>query len=208
MSAAPAAERFDFQVRGDFFDGLRGDTVALERMMKLCEDTLAAHPDHAEAMVWHGAGLVGRSGAAFRTGDGTGAMKLYTQGLAEMDRAVERAPDNIAVRIPRGAVLMVFAPFVPEPEKSRLIRLGVGDYERALAAQTPTFATLSLHAREQLLYGLTGGYATLGDTAKAQRFYQRMTSDAAGSELLARAKARAAGEGVAGQTPCQQCHAR
>jgi hypothetical protein len=37
---------------------------------------------------------------------------------------------------------------------------------------------------------------------------QRMTVDAAGSSLLARAKARAAGEAVAGPTPCQECHAR
>jgi hypothetical protein len=213
MSAAPAAapvaeQGFDFKVRGDFFDGLRGDTVALDRMMKLCEDELAARPDHPEAMVWHGAGMIGRSGAAFRSGDGTAAMKLYTQGIAEMDRAVALAPSNIGVRIPRGAVLLVFAPFVPEPEKSRLIQRGVGDYEVALAAQTPRFGTLSLHAREQLLYGLTDGYASLGDTAKAQLFYRRMTTDAAGSELLTRARARATGEEVAGPTPCQQCHGR
>ena len=48
-------DAFDYKVRADFFDGLRGDTAALDRAIKLCEDTLAREPDHAEAMVWHGA---------------------------------------------------------------------------------------------------------------------------------------------------------
>jgi hypothetical protein len=73
MAAAPAAEAaprapaaprvhdgFEFKVRGDFFDGLRGDTAALDRAIKLCEDTLASEPDHVEAMVWHGAAVLGR----------------------------------------------------------------------------------------------------------------------------------------------------
>jgi hypothetical protein len=35
-----------------------------------------------------------------------------------------------------------------------------------------------------------------------------MTVDATGSELIDRAKTRAAGGTVAGLTPCLQCHAR
>jgi hypothetical protein len=202
------SERFDELVRADFFDGLRGDAVALERVVKFCEDTLAQHPDHPEAMVWHGAAMIGRAAAAFRTGDRATGMAMYTRGLSEMDRAVALAPNNVGVRIPRGAVVLTAASFVPEPEKSRLLQRGVGDYEITLAAQAPRFSTLTLHAREQLLYGLTEAYAGLGNTAKAQAYYQRMTRDAAGSQLIARAKARAAGETVAGPTPCEQCHGR
>jgi hypothetical protein len=95
-----------------------------------------------------------------------------------------------------------------EPNKTQLVQRGVADFEVALAGQTPYFDKLTLHAREQLLYGLTDGYATLGDAAKAKAMFQRMTVDAAGSPLLARAKARAAGEAVSGPTPCQQCHGR
>jgi len=208
-AAAPPGEAgFEFKVRADFFDGLRGDTAALDRAIQVCEEMLATHPDHPEAMVWHGAGMIGRSSLAFRGGDRATGMALYTKGLAEMDRAVELAPNNVGVRIPRGAVVLTTASFVPEPEKSRLLQRGVGDYEVALAAQAPRFKSLTLHAREQLLYGLTDGYAGLGNAAKAQVYYQRMLSDAAGSPLIPRARARAVGEVVAGQTPCEQCHGR
>ena len=205
---APApAPRFDELVRQDFFDGMRGDPAAFARAMKLCEDTLAKNPQHAEAMVWHGAGVLVRSGQAFRAGDATTGMQEYQAGLAEMGHAVEIAPDDVGVRIPRGAALLAMAPFVPEPEKSRILHLALGDYEATLALQQAYFGKLTLHSREQLLYGLTDGYALLGDQDKARHYYERMQKDAAGSELLARAKTRAEGGAVAGPTPCQQCHA-
>jgi len=211
--AAPVAagrvdERFEYQVRADYFDGVRGDRAALERAIKVCEDTLAHHPDHVEAMVWHGAGLLARASFAFRAGDAASGMKQYGQGLAEMDRAVELAPSNVGVRIPRGAVVLATAPYVPEPEKSRLLQRGVADYEVTLAAQAAYFSTLTLHAREQLLYGLADGYASLGDPTRARAYAERMTTDAAGSVLIARAGARAAGQAVTGDTPCLQCHGR
>ncbi len=209
QAAKPAEpERFDNLVRQDFFDGMRGDKAAMARAVKLCEDTLAKDPNHAEALVWHGAALAGRSGEAFQAGDQQTGMALYTQGLAEMDRAVSLAPTSPGVRIPRGAVVLAMAPHVPGPESKKLAERGVADYEATLAVQAPFFATLSLHSREQLLYGLTDGYAMLGETDKARATYERMRHDAAGSELLTRAAERAAGHTVAGNTPCEQCHAR
>lgn len=205
---ASTEERFDFKVRQDFFDGMRGDAAALDRAQKLCEDTLAKNPDHAEALVWHGAALAGRSAQAFAKGDRDTGMALYTKGVAEMDRAVMLAPQSPGVRIPRGAVMLAMAPHVPEPERTKLAERGVSDYETTLAAQASYFTTLTLHSREQLLYGLTDGYAMLGETDKARTTYERMRHDAAGSELLSRAAERAAGHEVAGQAPCEQCHAR
>jgi hypothetical protein len=206
--AAPVAERFDEKVRTDFFDGMRGDKAAMERAMKLCEDTLAKDPKHAEAMVWHGAGVVGKASFAFRDGDTKTGLELYTKGLAEMDAAVALAPDKVGVRIPRGAVTLAMAPFTPEPAKHDLLERGLADYEVTLAQQQSYFGKLTLHAREQLLYGLTDGYAMLGDGAKAEQYYERMQHDAAGSTLLPRAAARVKGEQVAGPTPCEQCHHR
>jgi len=209
MTGAPKEEdRFEFKVRQDFFDGMRGDAAALDRAQKFCEDTLAKNPDHAEALVWHGAALAGRSAQAFAKGDRDTGMALYMKGLAEMDRAVALAPQSPGVRIPRGAVMLGMAPHVPEPERTKLAERGVADYETTLAAQQSYFTTLTLHSREQLLYGLTDGYAMLGQTDKARTTYERMRRDAAGSELLSRAAERAAGHEVAGQAPCEQCHAR
>jgi hypothetical protein len=204
---AAAEERFEMKVRQDFFDGMRGDAAALERAMAVCEAALAKNPKHAEAMVWHGAGLIARSIPKFRGNDMAGGVALYQQGMAEMDRAVALAPMNIAVRIPRGAVLLGMAPFVPADQQPQLYRTGIDDYEVTLAQQTAYFSKLTLHSREQLLYGLTDAYAAIGERDKARTYYQRMVSDAAGSELLARAKARADGEAVTGPTPCEQCHA-
>jgi hypothetical protein len=39
-----------------------------------------------------------------------------------MDRAVELDPKNLGVRIPRGAVVLVTAPFVSEPTARRRAR--------------------------------------------------------------------------------------
>ena len=195
------------KVRVDYFDGVRGDQAALDRAIAACEATLAKNPMHAEAMVWHGAGLVARSIPKFRSGDIAGGRALNQQGVEEMNRAVALAPTNVAVRIPRGAVLLAMAPFVPADQREALYRDGASDYEVTLAQQTAYFSKLTLHAREQLLYGLTDAYASLGDVEKARAYYQRMTSDAAGSELLDRAKARADGKPVDGPAPCEQCHA-
>lgn len=207
-AAEASPERFDEKVRADFFDGLRGDTAAMDRAMKVCEETLAKHPEHAEAMVWHGAGILGRASTAFRAGDRERGIALYSQGLAEMDAAVALEPNNIGVRIPRGAVLLAMAPFVPEPEKTKLLERGVGDYEATYALQQSYFPTLTLHAREQLLYGLTDGYAHLGKPDKAAAYYEKMKLAAADSELLPRAASRARGEAVDGPAPCEQCHQR
>ncbi len=206
--AAAAPERFDDKVRADFFDGMRGDTAAMARAMKACEDALAKNPKHAEAMVWHGAGVIGSARGAFQTGDRQKGIALYTQGLAEMDKAVELEPSSVGVRIPRGAVLLAMAPFVPEPEKTKLLERGISDYETTYSLQKDYFAKLTLHAREQLLYGLTDGYANLGKADQAASFFEKMKHEAAGSELLPRAAARAKGEAVEGVTPCEQCHSK
>jgi len=145
---------------------------------------------------------------AFIKGDRDTGLALYMKGTGEMDHAVELQPQSVAVRIPRGAVYLVMAHYVPEPEKTKLLERGISDYEATLSAQQAYFSTLSLHAREQLLYGLTDGYAMAGQTDKARTTYERMRHDAAGSELLTRAAERAAGHAVAGDTPCEQCHAR
>ena len=68
--------------------------------------TLAATPDHAEALVWHGGGLVFLAGQAFQRGDTATGMERFGKGLGEMNKAVELAPDRVGVRVPRGATLL------------------------------------------------------------------------------------------------------
>lgn len=208
--AAPAkTERFDLLVRDDFFAGLLADDqAALDRAMKLCEDTLARDPRHAEAMVWHGGGLILRAGAAFRAGQKDRGIELWSHGLAEMDRAVALSPDDVGTRIPRGATLLAASPFVPEPERTRLLDKGLGDYERVLALQKDRFERLSRHARTQLLYGLADGWNRRGDRARARAYFTRLREIAAGTAYGERAEAFLAGNTEPAAVACGGCHAR
>src|ERR1051326_564770 len=61
--------RFDVLVRDDFFAGMAGDVARLNRGMQFCEKVLIKHPHHAEALVWHGGGLLTRSSIAYSRGD-------------------------------------------------------------------------------------------------------------------------------------------
>src|SRR2546430_14863382 len=100
VAALLAQDRFDMKVREDFFSGFAGNKEALARGMKACEETLAANPKHAEAMVWHGAGIFFESGAAAQAKDYVRAGELYKRGVDEMSAAVALSPADIAVLIP------------------------------------------------------------------------------------------------------------
>src|SRR5216683_2480723 len=107
--AALAQTRFDFKVREDMFAGMDGDPAAFDRAMKLIADTLAAAPDHAQALVWRGDGRLFLAGQAYQRGALAEGRVLAGQGLADMERAVALAPTDISVRIPRATGLMPFA---------------------------------------------------------------------------------------------------
>lgn len=201
-------ERFDLLVREDFFAGLlEADEAALERAMRLCEETLARDPDHAQAMVWHGAGVILRARAAFQAHRRDEGIRLWQQGLAEMDRAVELAPDDVGTRIPRGATLLAAAPFVPEAQRIALLDKGLSDYEEVLRLQQPYFDRLSRHARSQLLHGLADGWHRRGDTERARAYFARLAEVAGDSAYGERARAYLAGDTAPRPMACGGCHA-
>jgi hypothetical protein len=186
---SPAAERFDYVVRDDFFAGLRGDTARLARAMKVCEDLLAKNPRHAEALVWHGAALLIQAGQAVQRGDQDGARSLSNRGVGEMEAAVAMAPADPGVLVPRGAVLSAAARNVRDPERARaFLRTAVGDYEKAVAAQAPSFPQMSEHARGELLGGLADGWQRLGDEDKSRGYLTRMVAELPGSPYADAAK--------------------
>jgi len=170
-----AQERFDYKVRNDFFAGFAGDGSSLEKGMKICEDSLAADPKNAEALVWHGAGLFYESGQAFQKGDQQTGGDLWARGLKEMGNAVALAPDQLGVIIPRGAVLLTGSKYVPNPEMARpLIETGIADFEKAYQLQAPNFDKLGTHPRGELMIGLADGYNRLGNEEKAQEWFERI----------------------------------
>lgn len=207
----PSRERFDFLVRADFFAGYAGDQAALDRGMKVCEDTLAKNPNHAEALVWHGGGLVFNAGQAFQKADIRKGIELWDRGLKEMDRAVELEPASVGVLIPRGASLLTASRFVQDKAAGRaLLEKGVGDYEKVLELQKPYFARLSGHARGELLFGLAEGWARLGNTEKARGYFQRIAGECKDSGRHPQAAAWLEKGTLSGTDPmsCTGCHSK
>ncbi len=155
LGQAPrTAVRFDHKVRNDFFAGFGGDKEALERGMKATEQVLAGNPDHAEALVWHGAGLFSQSGEALREKDYEKGTALWSRGLAEMDRAVELQPDRVGVRIPRGAPLLAVSRFVPGDRRQELLDRAKQDYLHVYKLQQANFDALPMHSKGELLLGI------------------------------------------------------
>lgn len=176
-----APVRFDMVVRSDFFAGFAGDEVRLQRGMDRCEQALAENPRHAEALVWHGSGLAYRAGMAFRKGDAQNGMDLWNRGLGEMDQAAALEPDNVGVRIPRGAMLLQATRNMPPQMANPLIEKALGDYEKTLEIQSSYFATLGDHPKGELLFGLAEGYGRLGQLDKARAYFERLVKDAPAS---------------------------
>jgi hypothetical protein len=176
--------RFDMLVREDFFDGMFGDDEALERGMRFCEKVLAKHPRHAEALVWHGGGLLTRASQAYAKGDSALGDRLFQRGLKEMNEARDAEPTNIGVRIGRAATLIGISQsgFDPADSQGReLLESAVRDYEKVLAAQEASYSRLPLHNRGELLFGLASGWSMLGNQEKTRLYLTRITKDCKGS---------------------------
>jgi len=204
---ASAPDRFDLEVRTDFFAGFTGNVERLERGMAKSEAALATNPNHAEAMVWHGGGMIFKAGQAFRAGDTSTGMELFGSGLGEMNQAVALAPDNVGVRIPRGAILLEATRQMPPAQAEPLLQLAVGDYQHVLELQAKNFTSLGGHAKGELLFGLADGNARLGDLQKARQYFQRMTEEATPSPRRAYAAAWLAGAAPQRVPACGPCHA-
>jgi tetratricopeptide (TPR) repeat protein len=178
---AHAQDRFDLKVRDYFFAGFRGDKEALNTGIKKCEDELAAHPKNAEALVWHGSGIYYLAGQAFQAGDQQKGGELFERGMKEMDDAVALAPDNVGVRIPRGAVLITSTHYMPEDVAKPLLEKAVQDYQHVYELQSPALDTLGAHPKGELLLGLADGYSRLGNQQEAEKLFSLIRSSMKGT---------------------------
>lgn len=160
--------RFDMVVREDIFDGFNGDAKAMKRGVAKCDEVLAKNPKHAEAMVWRGGARVFQAGVAFSSGNAGEGMKLWSSGLKDMDTAVELEPDNIAIRIPRAAVLMPASLNVPEFMAKPLLQKSKADFEKILETQKNMLDELGEHPLGELRMGLADVYRRLGEMDKSQ----------------------------------------
>jgi tetratricopeptide (TPR) repeat protein len=206
---AQAEVRFDELVRADFFAGLAGDDMALERALKLCESTLATDPRHPQALVWHGAGLMFQAGRMFQTGQYRLAMEQWERGLLEMNNAVASNPEDVSVLIPRGATLLEASRSTPDAAHAKqLLSTGVADYAKALALQANYFDSLSVHARGELLFGLAEGLHRLGEHDQARTQFLRIIASLPGSAYESKARLYLDGKADQTRSGCVGCHQR
>lgn len=209
---APPGREFEFTVRELVFRGLEGDVEALERAVELCDRALAENSGNAEALVWRGSASLMLSGVAYRAGNFAGGSSLWQTGLDEMARAVELAPSDVSVLIPRAAALLGAARAVPFPQQAHdLTRTAVGDYERVYELQKPYFGSMSEHARGELLLGLADAHHRLGQRDEAARYLREIRSDLAETPYADEAAAYLDGDAEAADREirtCHGCHAR
>ncbi|HLK19133.1 MAG TPA: hypothetical protein VKT81_09255 [Bryobacteraceae bacterium] len=204
-----AQERFDLKVRNYFFAGFSGDTAALEKGMKICEEMLAADSKNAEALVWQGSGVLYQAVQAFQSGDQQKGGELWQRGMKEMDTAVELAPDDLGVRIPRGSVLLTTSRYLPTPEMARpLVEKGLADFEKTYDLQAPRLAELGTHPRGELMIGLADAYSRTGHQEKAEVWFQRIQKEMAGTPYAKSASIWLETKKLApAQAGCLGCHA-
>ena len=205
-------ERFDEIVRGDFFAGMMGDDARLDRGMKFCEEILAKNPKHAEALVWHGGGLLTRASRAYARGDSALGDGLWERGLKEMDEAVRIAPRHMGIKIGRSATIIGLAQSGWDAADARgkaLLESALADYEVVYRWRRPVFSTLSEHSRGELLFGLASGWSILGEHRKARAYLRLVLEECKGTSYAAEARRWLGGAPDAVvQHDCRGCHVR
>lgn len=186
-----ATPRFDSLVRDDFFAGMMGDTARLDRGMKFTEELLAVNPKHADALVWHGGGLLARAAQAYAKGEKSAGNILWRRGLKEMNDAAKFEPDNMRVKIGRSATLIGLAQSgwdSSDAEGRALLLSALQDYEKVYQWQKPFFHKLSMHSRGELLFGLASGWSILGKRENALKYLRLIIEECQGTKYEREAK--------------------
>ena len=208
-SAAPRrAERFDMKVREDMFAGFDGDEEAFKRAMALIDRTLAANPNHGQALTWRGSGRLFLAGQAFRRGARAEGLKLQTAGLADLERGVA-LEDSIGTRAARGPVLMNYATFVRPYDKAfadMLTDKAIADFEFIVARNQPNWAGLDSHDRGELLGALATGWLQLDKAPKAAPYLERMIAELPDTPYAKAAAAHRADPSSRTPLTCLGCH--
>ena len=181
-----AESSFDYsKVQQDVFAGLLGGNVeALQRAIDACETALAANPKNSDALVWHGIAMIAQT----RQHPEQGAA-LIAQGFAEMDRAAAMDPDDLGVRIPRGAVSMSMARTLPESQmRLELLERGRVDFQHAFDMQSAAgrLDKIGTHPLGELLQGLGDVYSRLGKPEEARKYYQMLQAKLPDTEYAKR----------------------
>ena len=106
---------------------------------------------------------------------------MWVRALKEMDDAAALAPDDLGVRIPRGAVLLTASRYTPAEMARPLVEKGVADFEKAYDLQASRLSEMGTHSRGELFIGLADGYSRLGNQERAYVWFERMQKEMKGT---------------------------
>ena len=113
---------------------------------------LEAEPAHARALVHRGEARIGRGVILLGTSMPQ-ALELFQSGMADMDRAVSIAPDDVIVRVRRGLNYVEFPPYYNKQP------VALHDLEVAVAH--PHFAQLPQALRDRVVKALDRAKGTV-----------------------------------------------
>ncbi len=158
-------------VMEDFLRGFDGDSEAMSRAIASTDDILRQNPENAEAMAWRGAGMTASCGQAFASGNPQEGMRLWTEGVAGLNHAVELQGDNPVVRMVRGKTMLESSVYDPNPEsKAKALKTAVEDLELALVLVNDPNERVPAQESRMIAAWLSDGWERLGDKAKADKY--------------------------------------
>ena len=196
------------QMRNDLFAAMEGNPNALKRMLDTSQKALDQNPDHAQALVWHGAATIGSFFMEAQKGNAPAAVPIFQKGAAEMDRAVSLAPDDIEVRIMRSVLYGPASRQFPPPLGRDMLEKARTDLQHAYDLQQSHLSELGTHPLGELLQALADVNSRQGRTENAEKYYRLMQTMLKDTEY-----ARRAGEWMKtkqplpeAQTNCIGCH--
>ena len=177
-STSSFAQTFD-SLQKDFGAGMSGDEKAFKNALNQSEELLSKNPKDAEILVLHGSATLFLAGQNFQAGNFSEGGKLWQKGQTEMDEAVKLSPENINILMTRGTTyLSASKQFPVKEEAERLLKIGIGDYEKITLDKN--FKQFPEGLRSNILFGLAEGYAQMKDNRKALDFYRILSTDATG----------------------------
>ena len=196
------------QMRNDLFAAMAGNADALKRVLDATQKVLIENPDHAQALVWHGAATLNGVFIEAEKGNSQAAMSKFQNGVAEMDRAVSLAPDDIEVRIIRAVLYQPASRQMPPTFAEGMLEKARTDFQRTFDLQQSQLRKLGTHPLGELLQGLGDTNSRQGKTGEAEKYYRMMQTMLKDTEYARRADEwmKTKQPLPAAQTACVGCH--
>jgi tetratricopeptide (TPR) repeat protein len=204
-----AQDRLDSnQMRSDLFAAMAGSPERLQNMLDASGKILARNPDHAQALLWHGAATLGGFFAEAQKGNVMAAMPAFGKAEAEMDRAVSLAPNDLEIRVVRAVLYAPASRHMPPPYSERLLEKTRADFQHTFDLQQEKLGELGTHPLGELLQGLGDTYSRQGKPADAEKYYRMIQTRLKSTEYARRADEwmRTKQPLPESQTQCIGCH--